>query len=61
MRVPRITVRSVVLASRAEGALDGVLPAYPPLTLADVRDALALCEAHRAEIDWHILANLDEA
>jgi uncharacterized protein (DUF433 family) len=61
VRETRISVRSVVLAAREYGAPDGVLDAYPQLTLADVRAVLAFYEAHRAEIDQHIRANLDEA
>jgi uncharacterized protein (DUF433 family) len=60
VRGTRISVRSVVLAAREYGAPDGVILAYPRLTLADVHAALAFYEAHRAEIDRHIRANLEE-
>jgi uncharacterized protein (DUF433 family) len=61
VRGTRISVRSVVLASREYGGSEGVLQAYSHLTLADVHDALAFCAAHNAEIDWYIQANLDES
>jgi uncharacterized protein (DUF433 family) len=61
VRGTRISVRSVVLASREYATPDGVLQAYPQLTLADVRGALAFYDAHRAEIDRHIQSNLDDA
>lgn len=59
VRGTRIPVRSVVLASREYGGVAGVLEAYPQLTAADVRDALGFYEAHRAEIDELIRANLN--
>lgn len=58
VRGTRISVRSVVLGAREYGAPHGVLDAYPQLTAADVHDALAFYEAHRAEIDRYIQANL---
>ena len=58
VRGTRISVRGVVLASREYG---GVPQAYPQLTLADVHAALAFYEAHQAEIERRIRANLDEA
>ncbi len=56
----RISVRSVVLAAREYGGGPGALEAYPQLTPADVRDALAFYDAHKAEIDHHIRANLED-
>src|SRR5688572_26416649 len=50
VRGTRISVRSVVLASREYGAPEGVLEAYPQLTTVDVDDALAYYGAHKAEI-----------
>ena len=47
----RTTVRSIVLAARATGCLDGVLYDYPHLTAEDVADALSYYEHHREEID----------
>jgi len=60
VRGTRIPVRSIVLARREYGQPEGVLDAYPQLTLANVLDALAYYEMHRAEIDRYIQANLDE-
>jgi uncharacterized protein (DUF433 family) len=61
VRGTRISVRSVVLASREYGAPDGVLMAYPQLSFADVQAALAYYEEHRIEVEGYIQANLDEA
>ena len=60
VRGTRIPVRSVVLAWREYGGLDGVLDAYPQLTPADVRDALAFYDAHTAEIERYLRANLTQ-
>jgi uncharacterized protein (DUF433 family) len=56
----RIPVRSIVLVWRESGSVAGVLDAYPQLTSADIRDALAFYEAHTQEIDQYIQANLAE-
>ena len=58
VRGTRISVRSVVLAAREYGAPEGVVEAYPQLTPVEVSDALAFYEAHKAEIDQYIEANL---
>jgi len=58
VRGTRIPVRSIVLATREYGGVDGVISAYPQLTPADVQDALAFYETSRAEIDQYIQANL---
>jgi uncharacterized protein (DUF433 family) len=58
VRGTRISVRSVVLAASEYGAPDGVVQAYPQLSPAEVSDALAFYEAHKAEIDRYIQANL---
>jgi uncharacterized protein (DUF433 family) len=58
VRGTRIPVRSIVLASRECGAVEGVLDAYPQLTASEVQDALAFYEAHKAEIYRHIRADL---
>jgi uncharacterized protein (DUF433 family) len=58
VRGTRISVRSVVLASREYGAPEGVLQAYPQLTSSDVHDALTYYEAHKPEIDGYIQANI---
>jgi len=58
VRGTRIPVRSIVLAAREYDGTEGVLTAYPQLTLIDVQDALAFYAAHKAEIDWDIQANL---
>lgn len=60
VRGTRISVRSVVLASREYGAPEGVVQAYPQLTTADVDEALAYYAAHKAEIDRYIRANIDD-
>ncbi len=57
VRGTRISVRSVVLASEEYGAPEGVLRAYPQLTLTAVEDALAYYAAHKPEIDGYIQAN----
>jgi uncharacterized protein (DUF433 family) len=58
VRGTRIPVRSVVLTWRESGAVEGVLDSYPTLARRDVEEALAFYEAHQAEIDQHIQANL---
>jgi uncharacterized protein (DUF433 family) len=58
VRGTRISVRSVVLAASEYGAPAGVVQAYPQLSPAEVSDALAFYEAHKAEIDRYIQANL---
>jgi uncharacterized protein (DUF433 family) len=55
----RISVRSVVLAAREDGAPEGVIQAYRRLSTADIRGAVAYYEAHAAEIERYIKANLD--
>ncbi|MBI3972141.1 MAG: DUF433 domain-containing protein [Chloroflexi bacterium] len=47
----RIPVRSIVLAWEQYGTDARVLQAYPRLTRADLREALAYYTAHKAEID----------
>jgi uncharacterized protein (DUF433 family) len=61
VRGTRISVRSIVLASREFGGPDGVRAAYPQLTADDVSYALAFYEAHTEEVESHIQANLAEA
>jgi uncharacterized protein (DUF433 family) len=61
VRGTRISVRSVVIASREYGAPEGVLYAYPQLTPVDVRDALTYYESHKQEIDRYIQANTADA
>jgi uncharacterized protein (DUF433 family) len=58
VRGTRIGVRSIILAAREYDGARGVLPAYPQLCLADVQDAFAFYDAHAAEIDRYIQANL---
>lgn len=60
VRGTRIPVRCIVLAWREYEGLEGVLDAYPQLTRDDVHDALVFYEAHKAEIDRYIQANLTE-
>ena len=45
-------------AATVFGGEDGVLDAYPQLSPADVHDVLAFYEAHKAQIERHIRANL---
>ena len=60
VRGTRISVRSVVLASRECRGPEDVLEAYPQLTLEDVNESLAFYDAHRTEIDRYIRANLSD-
>ena len=60
VRGTRIAVRTVVLAAREYDGVGGVLGAYPQLSATDVHDALRYYDAHRAEIDRYIQANLAE-
>lgn len=55
----RTTVRSVVLAEREWGGVDGVQYAYPHLRAEDVADALAYYLEHREEIEGYITRNGD--
>lgn len=56
-----MSVRSIVLAAREYGAPEGVLQAYSHLIVADVHDALAFYEAHKAEIDRYVESNVRES
>jgi uncharacterized protein (DUF433 family) len=60
VRGTRIPVRSIILAAREYGGVEGVLEAYPQLTPADVHDALAFYETHQAEIERYLRENLAE-
>ena len=62
IRGTRIPVRSVVLAARDYGGVDGALRAYPQLSRSAVQDVLRFYETHRAEIERYIdERNADEA
>jgi uncharacterized protein (DUF433 family) len=54
VRGTRVTVRSVVLAEREWGGVDGVRSAYPGLAAEDVADALAYYEARQDAIDGYM-------
>jgi len=58
VRGTRVPVRAIVVAWRAEPDMQVLLEAYPRLTEADVEDALAYYDAHRAELDERIRAQL---
>jgi uncharacterized protein (DUF433 family) len=53
----RTTVRSIVLAAREWGTVEGIVADFPHLSPADVADALAFYEQHRDEIDAAIAAD----
>ena len=55
LRGTRIAVRSVVLADREFGGVDGVRRAYPQLDLRAIKEALAYYETHQEEVD-HLIA-----
>ena len=57
VRGTRIPVRSVVLAAREFGGVDGARRAYPQLDVRAVKDALAYYEAHRPDVDRYIQEN----
>jgi uncharacterized protein (DUF433 family) len=54
----RVPVRAIVVAWGAEPDMDAMLAAYPRLTDADVREALAYYDLHRDELDERIRAQL---
>ncbi len=60
LRGTRIPVHSIVLAAREHRSPEGLLDAYPQLSTAEVGEALAFYDAHRAEIDRYIQANLSD-
>lgn len=53
----RIPVRSIVLAHRETGSLERTVEAYPQLTAAEVRAALAYYQAQPARVDEDIERN----
>jgi uncharacterized protein (DUF433 family) len=57
----RVPVRSVVIAWQVHQDVDRVCRAYPMLSRADVEEALAFYDGHRAEIDRYITENEDDA
>jgi uncharacterized protein (DUF433 family) len=61
VRGTRVPVRAVVVAWRAEPEMAAMLTAYPRLAEADVVEALAYYDAHRAEVDARIRAQLADA
>jgi uncharacterized protein (DUF433 family) len=58
VRGTRVPVRALVVAWQAEPDMSAMLAAYPRLTEADVREALAYYDAHRREVDERIRAQL---
>ena len=60
VRGTRVPIRSIVLAFREFGGIQGVLDASPQFTQAHVREALAFYEAHKEEIDRYIELDLAE-
>jgi uncharacterized protein (DUF433 family) len=56
VRGTRVPVRAIVVAWSAEPDVTAMLDAYPRLTDADVREALAYYRAHRDEMDGRIRA-----
>lgn len=60
VRGTNITVRHVIGQYRHYGAVEGVLNAYPHLTVAQVHDALSYYYDHSAEIEVHIQAHAEE-
>ena len=61
VRGTRVPVRAIVVAWRAEPDMTTILDEYPRLTAADVSEALAYYDAHRAEMDERIRAQLAES
>ncbi len=53
----RISVRTIVERTRLGDSPDQIVMDYPPLTLAQVYDALSYYHEHRAEIDAEIATN----
>ena len=61
VRGARVPVRAIVVSWSAEPDMSTMLEAYPRLTEADIREALAYYEAHRTELDERIRAQLSHA
>ena len=61
VRGTRVPVRAIVVAWREYCDVATLLEAYPRLNEPDVREALAYYEAHRAELDERIRAQLADA
>jgi len=53
----RISVRTIVERTRLGDPPDQIVVDYPPLTLAQVYDALSYYHEHQAKIDAEIAAN----
>jgi len=53
----RISVRTIVERMRLGDSPDQIAENYPPLTLAQVYDALSYYHEHKSEIDAEIAAN----
>lgn len=58
VRGTRVPVRAIVVAWRAEPDMTTMLAAYPRVTEDGILEALAYYEAHRAELDERIRAQL---
>ncbi|MCC7367720.1 MAG: DUF433 domain-containing protein [Chloroflexi bacterium] len=57
----RVSVRTVVVASRYLASVRQIVDAYPMLDQTAVEMALAFYDAHQAEIDCYIAENEDSA
>ncbi len=53
----RISVRTLVERTRLGGFPEQIVADYPPLTLAQVYDALSYYHEHKAEIESEVVAN----
>ena|SRR5579862_8465898 len=60
VRGTRIEVSSVAFRHNRGESVDEMLDAWPHLTPSQVYDALAYYYDHKAEIDLHVDASLDE-
>ncbi len=56
----RIPVRSIVQVFEAEGSIDIVAEAFPPLDHRAIEQALSFYQSHRREIDTYIAENQDD-
>jgi uncharacterized protein (DUF433 family) len=59
MEGTRVSVRTIVEASRYIGTIDAIVDAYPMLDRASVEAALSFYRLNQDEIERHIAANAD--
>jgi uncharacterized protein (DUF433 family) len=59
MEGTRVSVRTIVEASRYIGTIDEIVDAYPMLDRASVEAALSFYRLNQDEIERHIAANAD--